>query len=60
MAAVGYPEAESGFAASAIGEFGWLQSPDPTTHQGEAQVGNIRLGTFLHEGGYTFYIVPAE
>ncbi|MBT8166177.1 MAG: TIR domain-containing protein [Acidimicrobiia bacterium] len=56
---VGQPESSGAFARSALDEFGWLSAPDPTAHQGDAVLGAIQLGTFLHDGGFTFYMVPA-
>jgi hypothetical protein len=56
---VGQPESSGAFARSALDEFGWLSASDPTTHQGDAVLGAIQLGTFLHDAGFTFYMVPA-
>ena len=53
------PNSGGAFAQSALAEFGWLDAPDPTVHQGDAVLGAIQLGTFLHEAGFTFYMVPA-
>lgn len=56
---VGFPESGDSFASSALGSFGWLSASDPTSHQNDAVVGGIQLGTFLHDGGFTFYMVPS-
>jgi hypothetical protein len=56
---VGYPESGGSFAESTLDEFGWMSSSDPSAHQDDAVVGTIQLGTFLHDDGFTFYMVPA-
>ncbi len=56
---VGFPESGGAFARSALDEFGWLNAADPATHQEDAIVGAIQLGTFLHDAGFTFYMVPS-
>jgi hypothetical protein len=56
---VGYPDSGGSFAESALDEFGWMSASDRTAHQGDAVVGAIQLGTFLHDDGFTFYMVPA-
>ncbi|MDH3538461.1 MAG: toll/interleukin-1 receptor domain-containing protein [Acidimicrobiia bacterium] len=56
---VGYPESGGAFARSALDELGWPSAPDPATHEEDAIVGAIQLGTFLHDDGFTFYMVPA-
>jgi hypothetical protein len=53
------PESSGTFARSALDEFGWLSASDPASHQDDAVLGAIQLGTFLHDAGFTFYMVPA-
>jgi len=59
IATVGFPQADDDFAADALESFGWLSAADPASHEGNAVVGAVRLGTFLHDGGFTFYLTPA-